>query len=176
MNMLDDEGDDFHPAHGSYSHLSQIEWDTVERLSSKIGQEAIGALLSALGPDGQHATIAKFIQNEFDVEREKVTLLHQQGSQQFELLRQQQTTATGSTFIRRPETLKINISKYKGADEDSLLRWFVELDDAIKARHIVDEEMQIAFAQPNLAGRAKTWALSYTTHMSLGRWKSSSPC
>ena len=93
MNMLDDEGDDFHPKHESYSHLSQIEWDAVERLSSMIGQEAVGAL----GPDGQHATIAKFIQNELDAEREKVTLLHQQGSQQTELLRQRQATATGST-------------------------------------------------------------------------------
>ena len=49
----------------------------------------VGALLSALGPDGQHATIAKFIQNELDAEREKVALLHQQGSQQTELLREQ---------------------------------------------------------------------------------------
>ena len=61
-----------------HSHLSQIERDAVERLSSTIGQEAVGALLSALGPDGQHATIAKFIQNELDAEREKVTLLPNQ--------------------------------------------------------------------------------------------------
>ena len=88
MHMLDDEGNDFYPTHESYSHLSRIEWDTVERLSSTIGKEAIGALLSALGPDGQHATIAKFIQNELDAEQEKVTLLHQQGSQQTELLRE----------------------------------------------------------------------------------------
>ena len=88
MNVLNDEGDDFHPTHESYSHLSPIEWEAVERLSSTIGQEAVGALLSALGPDGQHATIAKFIQNELDAEREKVTLLHQQDSQQTELLRE----------------------------------------------------------------------------------------
>ena len=88
MNMLDVEGNEFHPTHESYSHLSQIEWDAVERLSSTIGQEAVGALLSALGPDGLLATIAKSIQNELDVEREKVTLLHQQGSQQTELLRE----------------------------------------------------------------------------------------
>ena len=48
MNTLDDEGDDFHPTHESYSHLSEIEWDAVECLSSTIGQEAVGALLSAL--------------------------------------------------------------------------------------------------------------------------------
>ena len=40
----------------------------------------------------------------------------------------------------------------------------MELDDAIRARHIVDEEMQIAFAQSNLAGRAKTWALGLKLH------------
>ena len=71
MHMLDDEGDDFHPTHESYSHWSQIEWDAVERLSSTIGQVAVGAPLSALRPDGQHATIAKFIQNEFDASGKK---------------------------------------------------------------------------------------------------------
>ena len=106
--MLDDEAEDFHPANESYSHLSQIEWNAVERLSSTIKQEVVGAMLSALGPDGWHTTIAKFIQNELEAERGKVALLDQQGSQQtellrgqsaqqFELLRQQQDAATGST-------------------------------------------------------------------------------
>ena len=44
-------------------------------MSSTIGEEAVGALLSTLGPDRQHTTIAKFIQNELDAERGKVTLL-----------------------------------------------------------------------------------------------------
>uniref|UniRef100_A0AAV1TX50 CCHC-type domain-containing protein n=1 Tax=Peronospora matthiolae TaxID=2874970 RepID=A0AAV1TX50_9STRA len=106
---------------------------------------------------------------------EKVALLHQQGSQQaellreqgfqqFELLRQQQAAAGGSMHSRRPETLKIDISKYRGVEEDSLLRWFVELDDAIRARRIDDGDMQVAFAQSNLAGRAKTWVLGLKLH------------
>ena len=86
MNMLDDEAEDFHPTRESYSHLSQIEWDAVERLSSTIRQEAVGAMLSALGPDGKHATIAKFIQNDLDAERGKVALLQEQGYQHTELL------------------------------------------------------------------------------------------
>uniref|UniRef100_A0AAV1TYW9 Retrotransposon gag domain-containing protein n=1 Tax=Peronospora matthiolae TaxID=2874970 RepID=A0AAV1TYW9_9STRA len=65
---------------------------------------------------------------------------------------------------RRPETLKIDISKSRGVEKDSLLRWFVELDDAIRARRIDDGEMQVAFAQSNLAGRAKTWALGLKLH------------
>ena len=84
MNMLDDEAKDFHPTHERYSHLSQMEWDAVKRLSSMIGQESVVAMLSARGPDGHHATIAKLHQNELDAGREKVALLHQQGSQQTE--------------------------------------------------------------------------------------------
>ena len=91
--------------------MSQIEWDAVKRLRSTIGQEAVGAMLSALGLGGQHATITKFIQNELDAEREKVSLIHQQWSQrtellreqnaqQFELLRQWQAAATGSAHTR----------------------------------------------------------------------------
>ena len=60
------------------------------------------------------------------------------------------------THTRRPEILKIDISQYKGVEEDSLLRWVVELDDATRARHTLDEQMQVEFAQSNLAGRAKT--------------------
>ena len=71
MNMLDDEAEDFHPTHESYSHLSQIEWDFVERSSSTVRQEAVGVMLSAMGPDGQQDTIAKVIQNKLDAERKR---------------------------------------------------------------------------------------------------------
>ena len=65
----------------------------------------------------------------------------------------------GKTHTCRPEIFKVDISKYRGVEEDSLLLWFVELDRAIKARRIDDEQMKLTFAQANLAGRAKTWAL-----------------
>ena len=44
------------------------------------------------------------------------------------------------------------------------MRFFVELDDTIKARHITDEQMQVAFAQLNLAGRAKRWGSGLKLH------------
>uniref|UniRef100_A0AAV1TEE9 Retrotransposon gag domain-containing protein n=1 Tax=Peronospora matthiolae TaxID=2874970 RepID=A0AAV1TEE9_9STRA len=146
--MLDDEDDQsFHATRDGYSHLSDVEWDAVERMGSAMGIHAVSVMLEALNRDVQHATIAKFIQNELDAER-----------------KQQQAAAGGSMHLRRPETLKIDISKYRGVEEDSLLRWFVELDDAIRARRIDDGEMQVAFAQSNLAGRAKTWALGLKLH------------
>ena len=87
MNMLDDKAEYFHPTHESYSHLIQIEKDAVELLRSTIEQEAVGGMLSYLGPDGQHPTIAKFIQIELNAERNSIALSYQQGSQQTELLR-----------------------------------------------------------------------------------------
>uniref|UniRef100_A0AAV1TRN5 Retrotransposon gag domain-containing protein n=1 Tax=Peronospora matthiolae TaxID=2874970 RepID=A0AAV1TRN5_9STRA len=39
-----------------------------------------------------------------------------------------------------------------------------QVDDAIRARRIDDGDMQVAFAQSNLAGRAKTWALGLKLH------------
>ena len=72
--MLDDESKDFRPTHEIYSHFSQVKWDAVEQLSSTIGQGAVGAILSAMGTDGQHPTIAKLIQNGIDAERKTVSL------------------------------------------------------------------------------------------------------
>ena len=65
----------------------------------------------------------------------------------------------GTTHTHRPEILKVDISKYRGVEEDSLLLWFVELDRAIKGRRIDDEQMKFRFSQANLAERAKTWVL-----------------
>ena len=87
-------------------------------------------------------------------------MLHQQGSQQAEqlrelgaqhteLLRQQQFNAAvgGTTHTRRPEVMKVDISKYRGVPEDSLLLWFGELDRALRARRVDDEQMKLRFAQ-----------------------------
>ena len=87
------------------------------------------AILSGLDRDALHSAIAKFMQHELDEAREKVALLNQQGSQQAELLRLQQvqTTVPGMTLTRRPETLNIDISKYRGSEKtpflDGLSSW-----------------------------------------------------
>ena len=87
MNMLDEE-ETFHAAREGFNHLSDIEWSAVGRMSSTVGDFAISAMLGSLDRDQQHAAIARFIQNELVAEKEKVALLHQQGSQQAEQLRE----------------------------------------------------------------------------------------
>ena len=65
----------------------------------------------------------------------------------------------GTTLTRRPEILKVDISKYGGVEEDFLLLCFVEKDRSIKARRTDDEKIKLTFDQSHLAGPAKTWAL-----------------
>ena len=61
-------------------------------------------------------------------------------------------------------SLKLEISKHRGVEEDFLLRWFVEVDGAIEARRIDSERMRLAFAQSYLAGDARNWALNLKLH------------
>uniref|UniRef100_A0AAV1TKZ6 Uncharacterized protein n=1 Tax=Peronospora matthiolae TaxID=2874970 RepID=A0AAV1TKZ6_9STRA len=135
--MLDVEDDRSHVTREGYSYLSDSEWEVVGRMSVLMGEPAISGMLEYLSRDQQHAAINKFLQGELAVERQKISLLQQQGSHQ---------SMGGPTHMRRPKTLKIDISRYKGTDEDVLLRWFVELDDAIRAHHIEGDEMQVTFA------------------------------
>ena len=186
MELADDER--HHDTRDDFLHLSDLEWSAVQRMAETIGNPAVGAMLLSLSKDEQHATIAKFIQHELDEVKRKLTLLQEQGSQQVELLREQgaqqadllmqqgaqqsellrqqqaSAVAAGSTYTHRPESLKIDVSKYKAVESDSLLRWFVELDDAIEARRIDDDAMKVKFAMSNLAGRAKAWALGLKLH------------
>ena len=117
--MLDDSGNTHHVSRESYSFLSDIERSVVERMSSTVGNDAILAMLSNLNRDSLRSAIAKFIEHELDEVKEKVALLNHQGSQQAELMRLQQvqTRVPGMTHTRRPETLKIDISKYRGSEK-----------------------------------------------------------
>ena len=92
MNIVDDGSEDkFHGTRESYSYLSDVEWSAVERMTSTVEDEAVWSLLSSNDRGQQYSIIAKFIQRELDVARAEVTQLHQQGHQQNELLRQQQS-------------------------------------------------------------------------------------
>uniref|UniRef100_A0AAV1TZN7 Uncharacterized protein n=1 Tax=Peronospora matthiolae TaxID=2874970 RepID=A0AAV1TZN7_9STRA len=72
MNMLDDEDDQsFHATRDGYSHLSDVEWNAVERMGSTMGIHAVSVMLEALNRDAQHATVAKFIQTNLKLKARK---------------------------------------------------------------------------------------------------------
>uniref|UniRef100_A0AAV1VH45 Retrotransposon gag domain-containing protein n=1 Tax=Peronospora matthiolae TaxID=2874970 RepID=A0AAV1VH45_9STRA len=124
-------------------------------MSVLMGEPAISGMLESLKETSNILLPTSFYKMNFPSERQMIALLQQQGSHR---------SMGGPKHTRRPETLKIDISRYKGTDGDSHLRWFVELDDAIRAHHIEGDEMQVTFALSNLTGRAKTWALGITLH------------
>jgi Retrotransposon gag protein len=161
-------------------HLSDLEWDALGRMAEAIGGPGVAALLHSLSHDEQHATVAQFISNELKASqaelselaqriarqeedaRQRVAALTNQVAQQLQLLESQQRAAAATANTARTwrgETLKVDVSKYKGLEGESLLRWFVELEDAMAARRIDDESMRVTFAMSNLGGRAKAWAL-----------------
>uniref|UniRef100_A0AAV1UVG2 Uncharacterized protein n=1 Tax=Peronospora matthiolae TaxID=2874970 RepID=A0AAV1UVG2_9STRA len=102
--MLDVEDDSFHVTREGCSHLSDSEWEAVGRMSVLMGEPAISSMLESLSRDQQQAAINKFLQGELAVERLKIALLQQQGSHQL---------MGGPTHMRRPATLKIDVSRYK---------------------------------------------------------------
>uniref|UniRef100_A0AAV1T599 Retrotransposon gag domain-containing protein n=1 Tax=Peronospora matthiolae TaxID=2874970 RepID=A0AAV1T599_9STRA len=155
MNMLNVEDYSFHVTREGYSHLSDSGWEIVGCMSLLMVKPAISGMLESLNRDQQHTAINKLLKGELVVEIRKIALLQQKGFHQ---------PMGGPTHMRRPETSKLDISRYRRTDEDSLLRWFVELDDAIRARQIEDDEMLVTFSLSNLTGRAKTWALGLKLH------------
>ena len=87
MNMMD-EGESFHATREGFSRLSDLEWAAVGRMSFTVDDVGVTAMLKSLDRDQHHASIARLIQHELGAEREKVALLHQQGPQQAEQLRE----------------------------------------------------------------------------------------
>ena len=85
MELAGDER--HHATRDDFRHLSDLEWNAVQRMDETIGNPVVGAMLLSLSGDDQHATIAKFIQHELDEVVKKLTLLQEQGSQQVGLLR-----------------------------------------------------------------------------------------
>ena len=64
MELADDER--HHAMRDDFRHLSDLEWNAVQRMAETIVNPAVGAMLLSLSGDEQHATITKFIQHELD--------------------------------------------------------------------------------------------------------------
>ncbi|KAG2984822.1 hypothetical protein PC120_g24170 [Phytophthora cactorum] len=67
------------------------------------------------------------------------------------------TTTASSGTTPCVQSLKLHVSNYVGKVGEPLLRWLVEVDTAIAARHIFDDPSKVAFAMSCLGGRARSW-------------------
>ncbi|KAF1318941.1 reverse transcriptase, partial [Globisporangium splendens] len=120
-----------------FPHLSSHEWMALERMRDAIREAAVVSLLRSASPEDQKSAVVCFMHHEIMSSRKQV--------------------ATPVSSIRTVP-LKLDVSPYRGGENDPLSRWFVELDVAIAARQLRDPSQQVLFAMSNLAGRAKSWA------------------
>jgi Retrotransposon gag protein len=171
-----------------FPHLSEDEWRTITRMVQALGPRAVEVVLTTLDEAEQHASVYTFAQRELqaaqaaaeesrrDAEaarqlaeeaRQQVTDVIQQSAglqqQLAQLLNRPPQPVVVEQRVAPPSpshnrTLKLDVSKYSGSDKESLLRWLVELEAAIRARNITDPQMQVSFGMSCLSGRAKTWA------------------
>jgi hypothetical protein len=120
----------------AFPHLTDVEWEAFQRMRAVIGDDSVINILMTTSAENQRMSALGFMNNEITSAGQRATPGH----------------STRST------PLKIDVAKYKGGENEPLLRWFVELDAAVEARQLKDEGLRIAFAMSSLAGRAKAWA------------------
>ncbi|KAF1322388.1 hypothetical protein FI667_g11381, partial [Globisporangium splendens] len=121
-----------------FPHLSSHEWSALERMRDVIGEAAVISLLRSAPPEGQKNAAVSFMHHEIIESRKHVA-------------------TPVSSFRTVP--LKLDVSPYRGGENEPLSRWFVELDASITARQLRDPLQRVLFAMSNLAGRAKSWAV-----------------
>lgn len=118
-----------------FPHLTEFEWEAIHRMVDKVGTLAVKSLLRN-GDENAHRLAA----------------------QEFMAVELADARARASRTLAHP--LKIDIERYCGDEKTPLRRWFCELDEAIAARQIFDEDQQVRYAMSQLAGKAKSWAYS----------------
>ncbi|KAG3156065.1 hypothetical protein PC128_g21959 [Phytophthora cactorum] len=117
-----------HIARADCPHLSDPEWEALQRLATVIGEAAVATMLRTLSPTEQHGVALGFIVKE---QRDAAAAT---------------TTTASSGTTPRVQSLKLHVSNYVGKEGGPLLRWLVEVDTAIAARRIFDDPSKVAFA------------------------------
>ncbi|KAG4039810.1 hypothetical protein PC123_g24641 [Phytophthora cactorum] len=132
-----------HIARADCPHLSDPEWEALQRLATVIGEADVATMLRTLSPIEQHGVALGFIVKE---QRDAATAT---------------TTTASSRTTPRVQSLKLHVSNYVGKEGEPLLRWLVEVDTAIAARRIFDdsskfkEELRQAFEPPKNEFRSR---------------------
>ncbi|KAF1315167.1 hypothetical protein FI667_g16212, partial [Globisporangium splendens] len=109
---------------------------TVLRNSEVSGyKKAVFAILATLSQDQHRLTAIGFLQKEAEDRGREAT-----------------HAAPAQVQFPRQKPVRLEVAKYGGGDNEPLLRWFVEIDAAIRSGQIYDPEQQVDFAMSKLAG------------------------
>ncbi|KAG2974802.1 hypothetical protein PC120_g25944 [Phytophthora cactorum] len=115
-----------HIARADCPHLSDPEWEALQRLATVIRAAAVATMLRTLSPTEQHGVALSFIVKE---QRDAAAAT---------------TTKASSGTTPHVHSLKLHVGNYVGKEGGPLLRWLVEVDNAITARRIFDDPSKVA--------------------------------
>ncbi|KAG3109958.1 hypothetical protein PI124_g18324 [Phytophthora idaei] len=127
--------------HGSFPHLSSIEWEALHRLAAASGEAVIQTLLTAGTEAQQRLAAQEFMARELADLRRRVS--------------------TPTPTKSKTDIVKLDVSSYSGEDDGRLhlSRWFCEVGITIEARQLSTELARTRFLLSKLTGKAKEWAL-----------------
>uniref|UniRef100_K3XC68 Retrotransposon gag domain-containing protein n=1 Tax=Globisporangium ultimum (strain ATCC 200006 / CBS 805.95 / DAOM BR144) TaxID=431595 RepID=K3XC68_GLOUD len=106
-------------------HLSDLKWSTLQRLGKVVGEKAIFAILATCPPEQHRLTAIGFLQKEAEERGREAT-----------------SAVTAQVQPPRQKAVKLDVARYGGGDKEPLLRWFVEIDAAIRSGQMYDPEQQ----------------------------------
>ena len=139
--------------HDKYSHLDEVEWQTVVRMQDHVGTLMVANLLQQDHPT-QRSVIHAFMEKM--AEKDRVILEFQHRATSSEAIARD--ALRGQSQSQSIRSIKIETSQYRGEERESLSRWLVEMDVAMNARQLREPSLQVALAMSSLGGRAKAWA------------------
>jgi hypothetical protein len=165
-------------AHEDYKYLSEAEWLTVYKLYRVLGDSATRHLLRQDPPAvREHIRSFEAYETAFTAD---VTAKVSQNLPSEEHIVSQVTDRVARSLPSvlpppvvnvnvppsprakvPPKPLKVNVKPFLGKQGENLAFWFRQIDMALAAAYVTDEQQKIAFAFSHLQGAAHEWAFTW---------------
>ena len=151
----------------AHPYLDDVQWDLLEKMDAINGRAHTEALLLQ-GPDEVAAHIARFRLYETALERHIMDVVTARVAAAQAAV-PPLVPPPAVTYVQSPaapegpKPVRVTVSQYSGEEDENLVFWQRENELAMAAARIRDERQKITFAISNMAGRAKTWALTCET-------------
>ncbi|GMF14080.1 unnamed protein product [Phytophthora lilii] len=132
-----------------FPHLTDLQFESVRKMGGIFGMDVLRSLAAATPAEQIQRVTA------FDM-YERGLIDNVQGTLQ---------VPRTEPKVVQPKPLKLKVHPYEGKEGENLHFWVREVELAMDAALISDEQLRVAFALSHLSGRAKTWA--YTREAAL---------
>ena len=157
-----------------FPHLNDSQWGTLHRMAGLFGDAAVGSLLTE-DPAVHIARINAFREHErscVDTATAQATEAVTQSLRALHMQERDQLTAQHNAALAAAKTdsrvrdharpIKLDVSLFEGRDGENIMRWFLEVEVAMRAARIVEEDMKVAFGMSFLKKKSVCHEWAYT--------------